>query len=84
MQKVNLGANITSFTVSNAVVGAYCAVQMFASGASRTIAPGSNIAVIGLHPTGIDSDMTGILAANSYGTTVGSVIIGFSAQTGIG
>ena len=81
---MNLGANITSFSVANAAAGEYCSIRMFGSGAARTIAPGSSIAVIGLHPTGIGQDMTGILAANAYGTTAQTVAIGFSAQTGIG
>lgn len=80
-QYATLDGNVTSFAASNVAAGESIAVQ-FKTTAARTISPGSTLAFIGDHPTGLSANMTGVLSLMSFdGSTV---MAGFATQTGVG
>jgi hypothetical protein len=80
-QYATLNGNVTAFAASNVAAGESVAVQ-FKTTVARTISPGSSLAFIGEHPTGLSANMTGVLSLMSFdGSTV---IAGFAAQTGVG
>jgi len=80
-QLATLNGNVTAFAASNPAAGESVAVQ-FKTTAARTISPGSTLAFIGDHPTGLSANMTGVLSLMSFdGSTV---MAGFATQTGVG
>ena len=80
-QLATLNGNVTAFAASNPAAGESVTVQ-FKTTAARTISPGSTLAFIGDHPTGLSANMTGVLSLMSFdGSTV---MAGFATQTGVG